>query len=195
MPHSDRPFIVGTANTVVRVLGTTFSVRQYPRETVSRIMVVDGRVALTRVSAPEAGASRASATRVSATRVLTARMSAVVSDSGMMVATQVPTSDALAWTQGRLVFRSAPLSEVVTELARAYGMNIRLVDTTLATQPVTMAASIDRDPLSSVLDFLTLVMDAHYTCSGRECVISRGRAVKSAPRSRNILQQEFHYGR
>ena len=57
------------------------------------------------------------------------------------------TSDDLAWTSGKLIFRDAPVAQVTGDLRRWYGLELR-VDSGLPTQRLN--ATFDRASAASV---------------------------------------------
>src|SRR5207248_11389571 len=68
---------------------------------------------------------------------------------GVHVVSRAKVEDELAWTRGRLVFESVPLSEVVQRLGRWYDLDIRVDDPVLADRPVT--GSYGDEPVAQVL--------------------------------------------
>jgi ferric-dicitrate binding protein FerR (iron transport regulator) len=184
--NSTRPFTVRTANAVVRVLGTSFTVRHYAADRESRVVVEDGKISL--------GTLRGDVPQNQPT-VLTARMMGRVTDSTVAIRTGVAVDDYIAWTRGRLIFDNIPLADVVTELARAYASEIRIADTTLAKEPVSMAASVKTDSITVVLDFLTRSINAHVKRVGNTYVIAPGRSTGRIPPAFHSLSPEKEYGR
>jgi ferric-dicitrate binding protein FerR (iron transport regulator) len=189
-PRAARAFIVQTKNAKVRILGTRFSVRQYPGEMHSRVVVEDGRVELSPTRTPSMRGART---------VVSARMVALVSDSGVTVSSGVSTQEYTSWTHGTLEFPGVPLRDVVSELARAYGTDIRIADSTLAQRVVRIEVSVSTDALSSVLQSLCRVLDAHLTHVGRALVLVPGRDTTNArpvaPSHHLFPQPEERYGR
>lgn len=115
-----RPFIVHSAEATVRAVGTQFDV--YRKRTGTVVTVVEGRVA---VSSRESGPSHET-TNVSGSAPGETPDELVLATGEQLTVTSVSTrtarrtniSAATAWTQRRLVFDSAPLSEVVEEFNR-----------------------------------------------------------------------------
>jgi len=190
--HPTRPFVVRTTNAMVQVLGTRFSVRHYPEEQESRVLVEDGRVTL------RALGSNPSSQHAAQT-ILSARMLALVADSGITVTSGVTTRDYTSWTQGRLVFDTMPLRHIVAELARAYGVDIRVADTTLAKNTMRLDVSVNDESIDQVLVAICKALNAHVVRSGRAYVLSPGRgpsgARDSVPQRRHFPQPEQQYGR
>jgi transmembrane sensor len=134
------PFIVRTGSISTRVLGTTFIVRRYASDTVTRVAVTSGKVSVH------------------------ARNAITVARGGVAYATDssatLRNDDAAtytAWVSGRLVFHKAPVQEVLTAVSRWYGMQFRITDSTLAQQHVT--ATVELGDSAELLRALTLVLD------------------------------------
>jgi transmembrane sensor len=83
-----------------------------------------------------------------------------------------------AWTQGRLVFRDAPLAKVRADLRRWYGVELVSTDSTLTRRHVT--ASFQNDSRSQVLKVITLALGASYQVRGDTVLL---RASATAPRT------------
>jgi hypothetical protein len=98
-----------------------------------------------------------------------------------------------------LVFNRVALGNVVTELGRAYGIEIQVADTTLAKYPMRMDVTVADDPLNQVLDEVCKVTNAHYTRVGNAYVLAPGRSNvqqrRPAPVRRLIPKPESSYGR
>lgn len=192
--HDSRaPFVVQTANTVTRVLGTTFMVRQYDTDRAARVLVTEGRVALH-------GALRGASDRVAdgTSRVLAERMLAVVDDSGRVTVTpNVAVDDYTSWTTGRLVFQSTPAGEVLRELGRAYGVTLRLTDVGMAQQPLTWTVPVTKRSLTDVLNGLSDLLNAHVDRSGKTILIVPGRlrSTTAPTRDPRADKSETFYGK
>lgn len=112
-PDANNPFLVRSAGGHVRVVGTRFSVRRISERTV--VNVSEGRVEV----APEGERDRVSARR--GDRVVMMSGSAdLVHLGGEAV------DDELSWRQGRLLFRSAPLSQVAEGFNRYNTRKLRI---------------------------------------------------------------------
>jgi transmembrane sensor len=189
-PNPNRPLVVHTKHADIRVLGTKFGVRQYPNESISRVFVEDGKIALR----PLRG-QRAANANANAETVLSGLMAAQVSDSGVDVQHGIAVSDYISRMHGRLVFHDVPLGDVVQELARAYGTDIRLADSALSSQPMTFAASVQDDSIALILRQLAITVRAHVVRSSSGFVIAPGRSSMRAPEIKRFPQQEREYGK
>ena len=112
---ASRPFTVHAGTTTIVDVGTSFTVRDDVAGRV-RVAVTTGSVRVSRVT-DDSGV------------VLAAGDIATLGDSAVaVVARGAVTGDDTAFTRGRLVFRDAPLAEVVVELRRWYGVELRVTD-------------------------------------------------------------------
>jgi transmembrane sensor len=131
---STRPFIVHTAAASFRDVGTVFAVHSDDAEG-ARIVVSSGVVAVQ----GKAGAEPF---------VLKAGDRATVALAGTVrVERASATSDDLAWTNGKLIFRDASVEQVTADLRRWFGVELK-VDSSLASKTVT--ATFDRASTTDV---------------------------------------------
>ncbi|MEP6733643.1 MAG: FecR domain-containing protein [bacterium] len=120
---STRPFIVHTAAASFRDVGTVFAVHSDDADG-ARIVVTAGAVAVE---------GRVGIAPV----VLQAGDRAMVPGSGpVRVERASATSDDLAWTTGKLIFRDASVEQVTADMRRWYGVDLR-VDSALTGKTVT----------------------------------------------------------
>jgi transmembrane sensor len=112
-----RPYTVRANGVVIRDIGTEFGVRGYDGEPL-RVFVTSGAVELAR-----------SDTRI----MLDSGDVGIVQPGGRMSRTaDAVTTDDVAWTQGKLVFREASMAQLAADLRRWYGVELRVSDPTLA---------------------------------------------------------------
>jgi len=126
---SSRPFYVTAASTVVRAIGTEFSVRIRDAAHLD-VLVAEGRVALgTRVTAGglDDPGPLAAAPQISAGETASV-------GPGTVVVRAVPSSDIsrrLAWTAGRLAFQGETLAYAVEEFNRYNRRQLAITDAAL----------------------------------------------------------------
>jgi transmembrane sensor len=115
--NPNRPFLVSSATTQVRAVGTEFDVYQKQGGTV--VSVVEGRVAVRlRSDLPRVTASRQPGSRGTAPVFLAAGEQVLVTSKAMQKADHPNIAIATSWTQRQLEFESASLSEVAEEFNR-----------------------------------------------------------------------------
>jgi transmembrane sensor len=196
-PHPQTSFVVNSGNAVVRVLGTSFTVRRYPTDRTMSVVVTAGRVSLQSLqslqSLPRSTRSVSGATRA----VLSSRMLGVVDDSGQIrVTPNVAVDDYTGWTTGKLVFNKTSVGDIVTELSRAYGVTIRVADSTLATKTMTWTVPVASRSLSGVLEVLSATLHAHQVRSADVITLVPGSSASQEKSLRpSAFTMERQYGR
>jgi transmembrane sensor len=155
--RADRPFIVRLAGATLEDLGTVFVVRAYAGSP-TRVSVEAGRVSV----------------QAAATTMLEPGASATLDSTGhpTVVHDPVDVGDAVAWTQGSLRYRAAPLADVAADLGRAYDLDIRLADPALGQRVVQYA--IDGEDAHAALDVLVAALaGVGYERHGRVVILYR----------------------
>ncbi len=131
---STRPFVVHTTAAAFRDVGTVFAVHSDEADG-ARVVVSSGVVAVEAKSGV-------------APMLLQAGDRAIVAPVGTVhVERAAATSDDLAWTSGRLIFRDASVDQVTADLRRWFGVELK-VDSSLASRTVT--ATFDRSSTTDV---------------------------------------------
>ncbi len=138
-----RPFLIHTGNVVTKVLGTSFNVKAYPGQPDVVVSVKRGKVEVSKDNMVMATLTRGQEVKV----ITTAREATI----GAMQENSVA-----AWTTGRLIYDSRPLSDVLKDLERNYNVSIELADSTVGAIIVT--TSFRRD--IGVEDALTILCEA-----------------------------------
>jgi len=131
-----RPFVVHAGRAEATDVGTEFTVRAFADEDAVVLAVTEGEIAL------RAGAGRLSLTAGQVGRV----------DASGVQRVERPTADYAQWTDGRLVFQNAPLTDVARELSRWFDADVR-VDARVAQRRV--SATYAAPTLESVLSAIT----------------------------------------
>ena len=161
------PFTVRAGSISIQDIGTAFAVEN-DDSAGTRVAVDSGSVAI--------GAADQNHVRGA---VLNARDRAIVDAQGVVSVERAAVSeDDLAWTQGRLVFRGAPLVLVGAELYRWYGVRLRVEDSALADLHLT--ASFSGEPIDRVLNVIALSLGASIERQGNVAVLHR--ASEPVPR-------------
>ena len=158
------PFTVKAGGISIQDVGTAFSVES-DDSAGTRVVVDSGSVS---IGAPDQSHS--------AGAVLNAHDRAVVDTKGTVVVERSAVSDDdLAWIQGRLVFRDAPLVLVGVELYRWYGVRLRVADSSLANLHLT--ASFSGEPVDRVLNVIALSLGARIERQGNVAILYRAAST------------------
>jgi transmembrane sensor len=161
--HHDpsHPFTTYAGTAVARDIGTEFTVRAYPSETRTQVVVAAGEVAV-----GAAGDRRAS---VAVSRLHAGEL-ARVSAAGVDVTRGIDVEHYTSWTRGELAFDNTPLSEVAADLGRSYDLDIRIADSALAARRVTI--TFPTPDTSRVFGSLALALHATSERHGRTITIA-----------------------
>lgn len=156
-PAKDRPFRIGTARSVIEVLGTSFLVRSSPSS--DRVIVRTGRVLVT--DKEESGRSC----------ILSEKQQVVLSEKGLE---QRPATagNYLSWQTGDLTFEGTPLNQVVEDLSDYYGVEVRLADALIPKAGVyKITARFSRQPLEQPLEEISALTGLRYQRNGDTIII------------------------
>lgn len=154
-PDQERPFIVHAGEAIVQVLGTEFSTEAYPDDEDVQVVVAEGRVAM-RVKQAK-GAEGAVLTR--------GQMGRLSRGTGRVVRQQIDLSRQLAWIDGRLTFTDTPFEEVAEKLARHYGLEVNLANSSMRVDRLN--ATFKNEPVAVVLEVIATTLGLRYEREGR----------------------------
>lgn len=135
---SRRPFLVHAAGTTTRDVGTEFAVRSYPEDSAVQVVVRSGHVELNNLDLAAGDVGRSTA------------------GGRATVEHRADVRALLAWMDGRLVFHNAPLSTVLAELRRWYGVDVQLSTSALGQLPFT--GELGELPPSSAVDLVAMTL-------------------------------------
>lgn len=158
--HDDaHPFRVHTAGSISEDLGTEFSVRAYPGDSTTVVIVAEGAVAVQRPAST--GANHGPGT------ALTRGQMGRLGPSGKVAIVDGVNLDALqSWRRGRLELDEVPLGRAIVELERWYDVKVTLGDSTLARVPLT--ATFDNQTVDEAFAVIAGALDGEYRRDGRK---------------------------
>ncbi len=128
-----RPFLIAVGDRQVRVVGTEFNLRHR-----------EGKVALT-VRRGTVEVRPADALASAPTRVTVGQQLAHVEGQPLQTLTAAEPEVAFAWTNGQLIYRNQPLSEVAGDLSRRFAIPVRVADPQTAALRFTGVLVTDRE--------------------------------------------------
>ena len=153
--HDGRPFVVRAGNTRVKVLGTAFSVSHGSAE--DEVTLLRGRVEVM------AGGRHQPLQPGEQLKVISGQIQAPLA---------VDADRLLAWRDGQLRVRNAPLREVLDELMRYQGGRVIWLDDQAAQRPI--SASFNLKQIDSAIDALITTQKLRATSLTRRILIVRG---------------------
>lgn len=152
MPNKDKPFLIHTASSYTKVLGTAFNLRAYPDEDFAELTVANGKV--------EFGGHH-----VDGAALLSAGMQATVKDGKLSQRGDVG-PEAFAWKENTLVIDNEPLQQVALRLERWFGIDVEIARKELET--LTLTGTYKNASLDRILKSLQFTADIRYTYADRK---------------------------
>ena len=144
------PFIVETANSKIKVLGTSFNVKAYPGEKVEETVLVEGAVLLNvgdQIFGKEVQLKPEQRIVLSGT------------DYSYSVS-KVDVRDYTSWIDGLFVFNEEPLPSVLMRISRFYKLEIKW-ESDVETREISGKLDL-KDDYQRVLSALALISDGTY---------------------------------
>lgn len=146
-----RPFIVETAHSYVKVLGTQFDLRSYPEELQMRTTLIRGSVEVTH-----------NREKV----LLEPGHQAIVSKTGGITVQPVDTYRYTAWRDRRLVFENEYITDIIEELKHWYDYDFILTDP--AIRQVRLSMNIERfDRFEELKNAIEKTEKIHFQINGK----------------------------
>jgi ferric-dicitrate binding protein FerR (iron transport regulator) len=153
--NPERPFIITTADSRTEVLGTSFNLKENTKSGSVVLTVSTGKVKFT-------------STKTGEFKVLTAGEAAIVSD-GEVSETELDLNS-IAWVSKKMVFRDAPMKQVISTIQDYFKVEINVSDTNINNCHFT--AEFDSPKLTDVLDVLSRSLQLTYTIKGKQVNLS-----------------------
>lgn len=186
---ADRPFIVHTSAIDVRVLGTSFNVKSYPKENTVEATLIHGMIEVTNKNKPEApkiilrpkeklvfnkitggvqdsSLSKPELAEKNTAKNLSTAISIVALPSNISDTSLVETS----WVYNRLIFEGETFREVATKMERWYNIRINFTNRKLA--DYRLSGSFDKESISEALQALRYIAPFNYKIKNDEVEIT-----------------------
>lgn len=156
--NKDVPFYIHSGEMTVKVLGTKFNFEAYPDRSSARLSLDEGKVEIS------SGKEK---------RTLVAGQVAVLSynDGAITVSDGEMTSDASAWKNREMIFRSASLDYVVEKIEQTYKVNIYMEDK--IHEDDTFSGNIPTDDLVSALEIVKISYGLNYRIDAKEIYFAK----------------------
>ena len=154
-PNVERPFIVSARNARIRVLGTKFNIRAWESSQGVVVSVTEGKVML------------GSSADVSDTGViLTQGQMSILHENGIpSEPVDAEVKKNLGWMHNEIVFRDAPLGEILRQLERWYGLRFQLADPTVASDRVSV--HIRQTSVDDILELVSALIGRQFIRQGQ----------------------------
>jgi ferric-dicitrate binding protein FerR (iron transport regulator) len=142
----NHPFEIGTGNSTVKVLGTSFNVSAYPAENYVEVVLQQGKVEFQDNKGDE--------------KVTMLPLERLVFQDGNISKSVTDPAKYNAWTEGKLVFRGDLMAEVGRRIERWYNVKVVLADKEL--EKYSFRATFEDDKLEDVLRLLSMTSPIRY---------------------------------
>ncbi len=153
--NAQKPFLIHSRGAVIRVLGTSFTVRSYPENEQVRVVVQEGKVSF------EAANKDQSADSITRTMLTANEMGRYLIGSNEIETSEVDDMQLyLSWRKGYLKFREEPMQNVAAELERRYGVEVKFDDASISQRSLT--AFLKSRSIKNVLDVISMSLDIEY---------------------------------
>ncbi|MEX0772800.1 MAG: FecR domain-containing protein [Balneolales bacterium] len=149
--NADKPFIISTKGSAIRVLGTSFNVKASDNDV--QVAVVEGSVSLS--SNAEAEEERSV--------VLTQGQFGYLNEQGIDVEDH-GVENYLSWMRGRLVFDDLKMDQVCTQLERIYDAQCSFSDESL--KNLSLTTNISGESLEKVISVISQTLEISYERNG-----------------------------
>ena len=158
--NADKPFVINTTESEVKVIGTSFNVRAYEQEPSTTVTVKTGKVQVTEKTQGDNSVT------------ITQNQEAVILHGSRQIATNKKADmNALAWQTNHLRFRDRPLTEVFEIMERHFKVAI---DCNNAALKNCRFSSPKEYNLESIFTTLTKVYQIEVTSDGEGGYVVKG---------------------
>ena len=158
--NAKKPFIIKAKDVDVTVLGTSFEVNAFEKEKNATITVKTGKVGVVQPSQNQP-----------ATFLLPGDRAIINYASHKLHKLQIDTSDIAAWRNGRLIFENQLLGEVMSELERTYNVTIKIANSELLNERVSMR--LNHQPLDNIMTAISFSNHFNYKKINEQLIVIR----------------------
>ena len=168
--NTERPFRVFSNEIITKVLGTTFTVRSFEKDSVIQITVKTGKVSV--YSQTNSNSSKEIASKKLGGILLTSNQQLVYAKTDQTFQKIIAESPAIIAPEAmnqKTGYEDVPLEEVFSELSRAYGIDI-IYDSEIL-KNCTVTADIRNETFYRQLDLVCAAVGARYELMDGQVVI------------------------
>jgi len=151
-----KPFIIHTANTETRVLGTVFNIKAYPEEQATTLTVEEGRVRFSLKSDTEKQL------------ILTADQQGILGKENVPVMRKTDAARYTAWKDSELVLENLSLKDIIPLLNRWYGVKVTVRNREIGNERFT--GTYREASLSSVANDISQALHCHYQINNNSLI-------------------------
>ncbi|MCL2511935.1 MAG: DUF4974 domain-containing protein, partial [Bacteroidales bacterium] len=149
--HADQPFVVSVADDKVnvQVLGTQFNLQAYEKDGIVQTTLIEGSVQVGIQGKKE-------------TIILTPSDRVIYNTlNNNLLREKIDPTQVTAWKDGQLIFRNAPMSDVLRQLTHFYDVDFEVKDEVIYGD--TFTGKFQNVPLFQILEYLKISSKINYT--------------------------------
>lgn len=154
----DKPFIIDADESQVKVLGTIFNLRTEDANGRLELVLLEGKVQFNTANEQV---------------ILTPGQKVKLGDDGYLTKVVNTNPNFLAWRTGNFVFTNTPMSQVINDLANAYGFTYSFADSSFEICPLT--SKYEQESIDSILLTLEALFGAQFNLSNNQLEIIGGQ--------------------
>jgi len=158
-----RPFVIETGDARIKVLGTSFNVKNDPGAGITEVVVNSGTVLFYTVDKND---------NILGQVILHKGDKGVFNHiTGKLARMLNNDLNFISWKTGILDFKGTPLDKVMDAIGKKYGVTFRMDNSELSQLKLT--ATFDNEPLNSVLEVISLVHKLQFTHNGKDYLVKK----------------------
>ncbi len=178
------PFIIHSGTQNIKVLGTSFNVRNYPQDKTIETTLIKGRIEITFTDKPDEKIIIHPQEKLIVTKHVALQITEIKVEkkptvlyptTNKFLLTNLTTvKDTLvaetSWLKDKMVFVNQPLEKIAEDLERRYAVNIQF--TTNASKQYKYTGVFDNESLDEILHIITLTKKINYIIKNKNITIN-----------------------
>ncbi len=188
--NAKKPFIVHTTGINIKVLGTAFNVKSYPREETIEATLVRGLIEVEKINEPKSSkiilhpneklVFNKQIHKISATETNSGNQSGSannstlsqrISISSLPITVKDSNRIETSWIYGRLLFEGDTFKELAAKMERWYNVKITFTDNKVANYRY--GGSFENENIEEAMQFLQMIHPFAYKINGNEILIEK----------------------
>lgn len=162
--NPEMPMIVNTNKDFrVEVLGTKFNIRSYDNDNEAQTTLFSGSITLTR--------KLGNSTRELITQLSPKESFIIRSKQAPLLIKQADTTKQKAWKEGKLLFESTPISEVIKMLERWHGTEFQVLDDEVLNYKIT--ANFKSESIIQIMEMIQFCSFVDYSLNGNKVTLRK----------------------
>jgi ferric-dicitrate binding protein FerR (iron transport regulator) len=163
--NPDRPMLVSTTKGFsVRVTGTEFNIKAYQSDNSAQTTLYSGEIYLLRKNDNQFISTKVEPNQTVIINTAGSRINLTA------VMKQSPLDDA-AWKEGKMIFESTPMSEVITTLERWHGVDFVIKNKEVLNYRIT--ATFNSESIVQIMDLICMTTPIRFEITNRKVVLDK----------------------